>query len=275
MLHVICTRLRLGHLRVRVGDSSRRCEEIVKKSRIAPLNAIIIIKELKSACSHTMTSRVTTLPWTWRDRISTRGGWSGVRTLPLGQMVRWICDFYLSVAARTVDEEFSLGVNLKRIYISTVSSDDMHMNKRSVKSRGRYHGDQRPSSDDRFHSPAVIPPSALDKPSITKRYHRRRTCSHISPRRSQTMVTLHDTRFVEWNDGWTVKTVVTLTVVGLHDTGPRIASESRSTPSLTLFCRSQFSGVTYRESRILVCQCLLVSQFILQHIFCKFGMRFT
>ena len=43
MLHVICTRLRLGHLSVRVGDSSRRCEEIVKKSRIAPLNAIIII----------------------------------------------------------------------------------------------------------------------------------------------------------------------------------------------------------------------------------------
>ena len=29
MLHVICTRLRPGHLSVRVGDSSRRCEEIV------------------------------------------------------------------------------------------------------------------------------------------------------------------------------------------------------------------------------------------------------
>ena len=44
MLHVICTRLRLGHLTMRVGDSSRRCEEIVKKkSRIAPLNAIVII----------------------------------------------------------------------------------------------------------------------------------------------------------------------------------------------------------------------------------------
>ena len=28
---------------MRVGDSSRRCEEIVKKSRTAPLNAIIII----------------------------------------------------------------------------------------------------------------------------------------------------------------------------------------------------------------------------------------
>ena len=43
MLHVICILLRLGHLSVRVGDSSRRCEEIVKKSRIAPLNAIITI----------------------------------------------------------------------------------------------------------------------------------------------------------------------------------------------------------------------------------------
>ena len=36
--------------------------------------------------------------------------------------------------------------------------------------------------------------------------------SHTSLRRSPTMVTLYDTRFVEcrwWNDGWTVKTVVT------------------------------------------------------------------
>ena len=77
---------------------------------------------------------------------------------------------------------------------------------------GRYHGGRRLSSDDSFHSPTVIPPSALDKGSIMKRYHRRRTCSHTSPRRSPTMVTLHDNRFVEcrwWNDCWTVKTVVT------------------------------------------------------------------
>ena len=77
---------------------------------------------------------------------------------------------------------------------------------------GRYHGGRRPSSDDSFHSPTVIPRSALDKPSIMKRYHRRRTCSHTSLHRSPTMVTLHDIRFVEypwWNDGWTVKTVVT------------------------------------------------------------------
>ena len=64
----------------------------------------------------------------------------------------------------------------------------------------------------------------FDKPSIMKRYHRRRTCSHTSLRRSPTMVTLHDTRFLEcrwWNDGWTVKNCRHLTVVGLHDTGPR------------------------------------------------------
>ena len=77
---------------------------------------------------------------------------------------------------------------------------------------GRYHGGQPQSSDDSFYSPTVIPPSALVKPSIMKRYHRRRTCSHTSPRCSPTMVRLHDTRFVEcrwWNDGWTVKTVIT------------------------------------------------------------------
>ena len=45
-----------------------------------------------------------------------------------------------------------------------------------------------------------------------KRYHRRRTTRWGVTARSPTMVTLHDTRFVVcrwWNDGWTVKTVVT------------------------------------------------------------------
>ena len=44
------------------------------------------------------------------------------------------------------------------------------------------------------------------------------------------MVILHDTRFVEfrwWNDDWAVKTVVTLTVVGLYDTGPRFDEDLR------------------------------------------------
>ena len=63
--------------------------------------------------------------------------------------------------------------------------------------RARYHGGRRLSSDDSFHNPTVIPPSALDKPTIMMRYHRRRTCSHTLPRRSPTMVALHDTRFVE------------------------------------------------------------------------------
>ena len=39
--------------------------------------------------------------------------------------------------------------------------------------QGPYHGGRRPSSDDSLHSPTVIPPSALDKPSIVNRYHRR------------------------------------------------------------------------------------------------------
>ena len=82
----------------------------------------------------------------------------------------------------------------------------------SLRTRGRYHGGRRPSSDDSFHSPIVIPPSAIDDPSIMKRYHRRWATRWGVTARSPTMVTLHDTRFVEcrwWNDGWTVKTVVT------------------------------------------------------------------
>ena len=43
MLHLICTRLRPGHLSLRVGDSSRRSEETVKKSQIAPFVIIIIV----------------------------------------------------------------------------------------------------------------------------------------------------------------------------------------------------------------------------------------
>ena len=71
---------------------------------------------------------------------------------------------------------------------------------------------RRPSSDDSLNSPTVIPPSALDKPSIMKRYQRRRTTRWGVTARLPTMVTQHDTGFVEcrwWNDGWTVKTVVT------------------------------------------------------------------
>ena len=62
---------------------------------------------------------------------------------------------------------------------------------------GQYHGGQRPSSDDSFHSPAIIPLFALDKPSIMKHYHHRRMCSHTSPCCSPTMITLHGTPFVQ------------------------------------------------------------------------------
>ena len=56
-----------------------------------------------------------------------------------------------------------------------------------------------------------LPPRFLNCFAFT-RCRRRRPCSHTSLRRSPTMVTLHDTQFVEcrwWDDGWTVKTVVT------------------------------------------------------------------
>ena len=46
VLHVMFTRLCLGHLSVCVGDSLRRSEETVKKkkkSQTVPFNAIIII----------------------------------------------------------------------------------------------------------------------------------------------------------------------------------------------------------------------------------------
>ena len=58
--------------------------------------------------------------------------------------------------------------------------------------RGRYHGGRRQSSDDSLRSPTVIPPTALDKPSIMKRYHRRRTTRWGVTARLATMVTLHD-----------------------------------------------------------------------------------
>ena len=88
---------------------------------------------------------------------------------------------------------------------------------------GRYHGGRRPSSDDSFHSPTVIPPSALDNPSIMKRYHRRRTCSHTSPRRSPTMGNASwywvcRVLMVEWR--LDCENCRHLTVAGLHDTGP-------------------------------------------------------
>ena len=79
-------------------------------------------------------------------------------------------------------------------------------------SRGQYHGGRRPSGDNSFHSPTVISLSAPVKPSIMRRYHRQQTTRWGVTACSPTMVTLHDTQFVEcrwWNDGWTLKTVIT------------------------------------------------------------------
>ena len=56
-----------------------------------------------------------------------------------------------------------------------LSNFPVHAQRRPVEVRGRYHGGRRPPRDDSLHSPTVIPPSALDKPSIMKCYHRRRT----------------------------------------------------------------------------------------------------
>ena len=107
--------------------------------------------------------------------------------------------------------------------------------------RGRYDGGRRPSSDDSFHSPIVIPSSALDKPSITKRYHRRRKCSHTSPRRSPMMITLHETRFVECRR-LDCENCRHLTVVGLHDTGPISSSQvCSSSGSISALCTNVVS----------------------------------
>ena len=43
VLHVICSRLCLGHLSVRVGEVRGAVRRLLKKSVIVPLNAIIII----------------------------------------------------------------------------------------------------------------------------------------------------------------------------------------------------------------------------------------
>ena len=100
---------------------------------------------------------------------------------------------------------------------------------------GWYHGGRRPSSDDSFHSPTLIPPLALDKPSVMKHYHNWRTMRWGVTTRSPTMVALHDTWFVEcrwWNDGWT-ENCRHLMVVSLHDSGPRWLSPSPSSDHLT------------------------------------------
>ena len=45
---------------------------------------------------------VATLPGTWRYRISAGTGWPGVSILRPGEVESWICNFYLSLAARKI-----------------------------------------------------------------------------------------------------------------------------------------------------------------------------
>ena len=88
---------------------------------------------------------------------------------------------------------------------------------------------------------STIPPSALDKPSIMKRYHRQRTTRWDVTAHSPTMVALHDTRFVEcrWWNGLDCENCCHLAVVGLHDTGPWCPSSfplySRETTGFFVF----------------------------------------
>ena len=135
MLHVMsarrvardCTRLRLGHLGVRHGDSSRHSEETVTNLAFKcdyyqyhyyiPLTTLFFLVNKRkvpgsnpacdgifSGSSHTsdlnIGTPVATLPGAWRYRVSAGTGLPGVSILWLGEMESLICNFYLSVAAR-------------------------------------------------------------------------------------------------------------------------------------------------------------------------------
>ena len=69
---------------------------------------------------------------------------------------------------------------------------------------GRYRGGRRVSSENSFHSPTVISPLALDKPSFMKRYHRQQTKRWALTAHSPTRLTLHYTQFVSADGGMTV-----------------------------------------------------------------------
>ena len=59
-----------------------------------------------SGSSHTSDFKigtpVATLPGSWRYRVSAGTGRPGVSILCLGEVERWICNFYLSVGARKI-----------------------------------------------------------------------------------------------------------------------------------------------------------------------------
>ena len=45
---------------------------------------------------------VVALPGVWLCRVGAGTGWPGVSTLGLGEIAGWVCDFYLSEAARKI-----------------------------------------------------------------------------------------------------------------------------------------------------------------------------
>ena len=61
-----------------------------------------------SGSSHTSDSKigtpVVTLPGAWRYRVSAGTGRPGVSILCLGEVESWICNFYLSMAARKIEQ---------------------------------------------------------------------------------------------------------------------------------------------------------------------------
>ena len=77
---------------------------------------------------------------------------------------------------------------------------------------------RRPSSDDSFHSPTVIPPSALNKLSIMKCYVQSHLTSSFADNGMASWYSVCWVPIVEWQlDSENYRH---LTVVGLHDTGP-------------------------------------------------------
>ena len=88
----------------------------------------------------------------------------------------------------------------------------------------RNHGGQRPSSDDSLHSPTVIPPSALDKPSIIKALPssanvQSHLTSSFADDGNASWYSVCRVPMVEWR--LDCENCRHLTVVGLHDAGPR------------------------------------------------------
>ena len=64
--------------------------------------------KIVSGLSHTSDLKigtpVATLPGAWRYRVSAGTGRPGVSILWLGEVESWICNFYLSVAARQIEQ---------------------------------------------------------------------------------------------------------------------------------------------------------------------------